>query len=120
MPIWATDRMSEVTGDLVGKFQTNPFFFFHLFAGITANNCPKPCIQTTTYTKFVRDAPGNYSGLLILFSEDITITKTEMLGFDFLSSLSYLGSNLGLWLGLGALQLMEMIRVAVIATIYKK
>ena len=42
----------------------------------------------------------NYDG-------DIQITRVTVDKFEFLVSLNYLGSNLGLWPGLGLFQLME-------------
>ena len=44
----------------------------------------------------------NYDG-------DIQTTRVTVDKFEFLESLNYLGSNLGLWPGLGLFQLLELL-----------
>ena len=112
-PIWGTDQIKDVTN---GVLQDNNDIWLHyyLFEGIKPNKCPKPCIKTFADTTFVAATPGmelygeEWNALLIIFSEDITLTTTTMLEFNFLTCLTYLGADLGLWLGMGAFQLVQV------------
>ena len=45
--------------------------------------------------------------VFITYDGDIQTTRVTVDKFEFLESLNYLGSNLGLWPGLGLFQLME-------------
>ena len=45
--------------------------------------------------------------LLIAYDGEFQTTRVTVDKFDFLESLNYLGSNLGLWPGLGLFQLIE-------------
>ena len=82
-----------------------------IFAGIEPNNCLTPCKSTTTNIRLLTktNSSGNYTYVTIYFSEEITITKVEMVEFDLATALSFLGSNMGLWLGLGTLQFAELL-----------
>ena len=80
-----------------------------IFAGTEPNDCPKPCSTTSTYTRIKSDFPGKFTVVTLNFARDIRIKKTEMVKFNFLTALSILGSNMGLWLGLGVVQFMELL-----------
>jgi hypothetical protein len=80
-----------------------------MFSGVEPNECPKPCTTTTSYVKFLSDTNANYTSIGLIFSKEITIKETSMVKFNLLGALSSLGSNMGLWLGLGAVQFMELI-----------
>ena len=108
-PIWGTDAMEEVTEQTMcgeAKHRIN-----RIFTGIEPNNCPMPCKSTSTNIRLltITKSSGNLTYVTIYFSEEITITKVEMVEFDFVTSLSFLGSNMGLWLGLGTLQFAELL-----------
>ena len=100
------DEVSEQTIHGEAKHKLN-----RVFAGIEPNNCPMPCKSTSTNTKLLTktNSSGNSTYVTIYFSEEITITKVEMVVFDFVTALTFLGSNMGLWLGLGTLQFAELL-----------
>ena len=50
---------------------------------------------------------GDKHQVFIGYSGDIHVTRVTVDKFEFLESLNYLGSNLGLWPGLGLFQLLE-------------
>ena len=68
-----------------------------------------PCIMTSpTLTKLsVSSHSDNKHHVFIAFDGDIQTTRVTVDKFEFLESLNYLGSNLGLWPGLGLFQLIE-------------
>ena len=50
---------------------------------------------------------GDMHQIFIGYSGDIHVTRVTVDKFGFLESINYLGSNLGLWPGLGLFQLIE-------------
>ena len=55
--------------------------------------------------------------LRIHFDNNVRVTRTSLDRFDFMESLNLLGSNLGLWPGLGLYQIMEGVLGILIANI---
>ena len=106
-PVWATDNMEEVNYLADNHIPFVPMD--EMFTGVEPNECPKPCTTTTSYVKFLSDTDANYTSIALIFSKEITINKTDMVKFNFLATLSFLGSNMGLWLGLGAVQFLEIV-----------
>jgi hypothetical protein len=106
-PIWATDNMDEVTEQR--PFGENVNKLMRLFTGIQVNNCPKPCTSTKTNVRKLTTSSSPKTVVSLDFSEEVTITKVEMVIFDFVTAFSFLGSNMGLWLGLGVLQFAEVL-----------
>ena len=109
VPIWATEDLNLSRN---WKTETNLSVdekLYQLFSGITLSDCAVPCTLTTVYTKYLSKnlAPSNETLLYFTFSNEVLVDETTMVEFNLLTSLSILGSNLGLWLGLGALQMLE-------------
>ena len=110
-PIWATDNMDEVTKHLVLEISAETTeLISQIFSGIQKPNCQDPCISTATYTKLINSnkQADNSTWLQILIPEYIQIKKTEMVQFNCLTTLMFLGANMGLWLGMGVVQFMEV------------
>ena len=109
-PIWATNNFEEVTENVQLELShVMKLGLSDLASGVKMSNCKKPCRSTTTYVKFLtrNKDPKNGTYILLHISEDVSREMTKMVEFNFLTCLSFLGSNMGLWLGLGALQLLE-------------
>ena len=84
-----------------------------LFTGIVASDCPLPCTRTTS--KVVEGATLKINSeefcFSFAFSDKIEIRKTTLDKFSLSESLNFLGSNLGLWPGMGLFQILEWIVV---------
>ena len=65
--------------------------------------------RTTVTVKegFVSMKYSNFSGFSFGFSKTVNVMKTSMDRFNWNDFLNFLGSNLGLWPGLGLFQLLE-------------
>ena len=65
-------------------------------------------MTSPTLTKLsVLSHSDNKHHVFIAFNGEIQTTRVTVDKFEFLESLNYLGSNLGLWPGLGLFQLIE-------------
>ena len=62
---------------------------------------------TKLYVSTVDDNSFDTHQVFIAYDGDIQKTRVTVDKFEFLESLNYLGSNLGLWPGLGLYQLLE-------------
>ena len=107
-PPWATDDVKDVTSTpsfLVNK----PTLPANLAAGIKLSDCKIPCTTTKTNTIYQGKQELSYNGLSVLFNADMQVTSTSLVPFSFSKFLSDIGGILGLWLGLGMVQLGELL-----------
>ena len=91
-----------------------------LFTGIIASDCPLPCTETTPIVvegARVNKMDSEESSFSFAFSDKVEIRKTTLDQFSISESLNFLGSNLGLWPGLGLFQILEWI---VVYNVFKK
>ena len=109
-PFWATNDISLVTENLVIELKkTSRSKLGSIFSGVSSSDCLKPCSKTSSTISFVSDAAINGSrAVSIVFPEDVTVEKTELIRLNIPTSLAFLGSNMGLWLGFGILQIIEI------------
>ena len=105
---------SGETDNINVRNSTIPFDDYGFLAGHTKSTCFAPCTSTKSSILFgqsrtsIRTALSE-SWIQIAFDEDVKITNTTLISFDLMESLNFLGSNLGLWPGLGICQLLEWI-----------
>ena len=59
---------------------------------------------------------GNITLVSFNFDNEVRVRKTTVDQFSFMDSLNFLGSNLGLWPGLGLHQILEWMVGMVVAT----
>ena len=82
-----------------------------LATGTQPSDCPLPCTTTQTETKHLYDTKENrnFSTLCLTFSSKVLVTRTDFLKFSPASFLSEVGGSMGLWMGLGLVQAMELV-----------
>ena len=87
-----------------------------LFSGILPSDCVRPCLQTTATVEEGTVSRDQQSMITLAFSDEVAVRKTSVDRFNFMDSLNYFGSNLGLWPGLGLYQVLELLVGLVIAS----
>ena len=113
----------KVYGQLGMKFSKNlvdlQFLLSEgLLTGRRASDCKIPCLRTKSsiiqgpYSK----AALNYTSLFFAFVDEVTTKSITVDKFDFMEALNFLGSNMGLWPGLGIFQLIEGAFIITIAS----
>ena len=82
-----------------------------LFDGTRESDCERPCRSTTVIgTEISQVCTGNnLSSLTFTLDQTLTLYDSDFPGFGWVSLLTDLGGSLGLWLGLGVAQLVEII-----------
>ena len=81
--------------------------------GTRMSDCPDPCTSTRIKTVFLDekmyDREGVSSRIDITFSDNVDTYINDFPKFHFSSFLAEIGGAIGLWLGLGVIQIMETI-----------
>ena len=120
IPIVTTNNFDEVTRDMDANCSLR--FGFPLTTGLETSSCPMPC--TTTFTDTMQShISHNQKGrkILLAFDKSVMVTRIKVDTFQMMESLNFLGSNLGLWPGLGIFQLIQWIFKQISwRTIFKK
>ena len=102
VPVWATtENISKATGPINGTCPK----ITNLAAGLTMSSCKLPCTTTKGAIKLNSKDPYQSTILAVAFTKTLKITTTDFVPFSLAESLASLGGSLGLWLGLGLLQL---------------
>ena len=116
-PVWATDDMEKVTTKtFLVKYENvveNKRIYSDLLSGNAENDCPVPCKNTEISSVFLGDkhehaAVSQYT-IDIVFDHNISITVFYFPDFSFAEFLSLLGGSMGLWLGAGVLQIVDVL-----------
>ena len=110
-PFWTVDNISEASSTFYFEtpYDKQRFLYDKILSGVKVSDCLLPCLRTTATVErgMVTSLTGNTSALAIGFSQTVKVKRTSLDRFSFTSSLNLLGSNLGLWPGLGLFQLLE-------------
>ena len=107
IPIFATHNLSLVTRLQVIANCSHKSGLYEQMSGAKASSCPLPCTTTTTNTILANSVSGIGTGFTLYFDKSIMVTNVTVDKFQPMVSLNFLGSNLGLWPGLGIFQLFE-------------
>ena len=111
VPICATNNISLVTKNIyLPKFPQGKYDFVDLFDGTQISTCLLPCTTVYVESRLLTESvtPENVSKIDIYFNPHVTVTTTDFIKFIFANLLSEIGGGLGLWLGLGLMQMVEV------------
>ena len=75
--------------------------------GVTPNPCTLPCTQTAITSVYSDTQSADLPTIIIDFNPSVEVTTHFFPEFQFLVVFQDLGSSLGLWLGVGAVQALE-------------
>lgn len=113
-PIWATDDLNEVTDDSE-LFSTVKTIFRDvktkdILYGDTKNDCPFPCVSRSIESKRLRSITMNKNNadIKLCFHGTYKNIVEEKVKFDMMVMLSLSGGNMGLWMGLSIVQMIDM------------
>ena len=70
-----------------------------------------PCSTFSVETRLLAENPSgdNATTINLTFSQDVQVTTTDFLPFNFVTFLNDLGGCMGLWLGLGLVQTGDLV-----------
>merc|ERR1712192_19775 len=111
IPPWLNDNLDDVTVTPVPWLNASwPKYkrVLSLYNGGIAG-CPLPCTTFQTETRFLQKDPTQYSHQFgLTFDSTVEVTNTVMMKPTMSNFLSQVGGSLGLWLGLGVLQILAL------------
>ena len=85
------------------------------------SDCLIPCLITEATAVEGRQKYNRYAGIEIHFNNRVHVKKTSINKFSLSDSLIILGSNLGLWPGLGFYQILEwVVEIYVLSGLLKR
>jgi hypothetical protein len=106
LPIWATN-LTDVS---YTKWENaSSLDLAQLFEGTTVSPCPLPCRTARVTARLLTERYDDESVLQITFDQTVTVTTTDFVQFSIVTFLSDTGGAMGLWLGLGIIQFLELI-----------
>ena len=80
-----------------------------MYDGTAVSDCPLPCDTVLSETRFLAEQSINQSKIDITFAQQVQVTTTFLMGPTLSSFLSSVGGSMGLWLGLGVVQAVELV-----------
>ena len=111
LPFWATGNLSEVTGSAPELSREVQAELKDLFDGTRESLCERPCRSTRVIGTELSQVctAKDHSSLHLTLDQSLTLYDSDFPGFGWVSLLTDLGGSLGLWLGLGVAQLVEIL-----------
>ena len=108
-PFWAFGQLNKNEPN-VPYLKELRFLINLLFAGSTKSTCPLPCTTNVAETELMYKQEGAYGcNWISCLPDEVRMTETLFVETSVGQVLSDIGGTLGLWLGLGVLQLFQSI-----------
>ena len=112
VPFWATENISEVSDNRMIKEEdvANLNRLLNSFMdGRVGSPCPKPCLETKLAGMMTTERywKKTHSSFFLTLDQTVTITETRFPQLDVAKLFAELGGTLGLWLGLGVIQMIS-------------
>ena len=82
---------------------------YTMFLGYKKSSCPMPCTRTKIDMKHLLTDEDDHHRIEIMFSESLMVTRHSFPDASLTEGLASLGGSMGLWLGLGVLQLLQLV-----------
>ena len=112
-PLWLKTKQKDKDEKHFNRYVENPILNLlnNLVAGVELSSCPKPCSSTNVISRLVQQAVSydNSSWIDIVPSPNVVVTDTKFVRPVLTTLMSEFGGALGLWLGIGVLQLMSFV-----------
>jgi len=113
MPLWLTKDLTMVTTNPVSVSLNAADVMEYLWDGVNESDCPLPCEIYSTETRHTDSTNSQgYIGFSITFQQNVEVTTIRVIKPTLFSFLSDVGGSLGLWLGLGVLQVLQQVIIA--------
>ena len=100
------DHVSNTSQEAVDEFYGKLAL---LYTGEQISDCLLPCTTTSTDTRLLNEKFINQDSIKLQFSSAVEVRTTFLVQPSLSSFLSSVGGSMGLWLGLGVVQAIELV-----------
>ena len=111
-PIWAPEPSRNISGPTFIPHLTNDAksSLFNIVSGLTPSECCQPCTTVRVSSKLMSSTKtfDAYNWIDLVPSPSMMITKTDFVSPSLATILADYGGSMGLWLGLGVVQLFQV------------
>ena len=111
VPLWSTQERRNITSLTTIPYSLQNWYKKrNLFSGFKSSDCQLPCTRVSVDSKleYVKKNDEDDNQINLIFINSIEISKTDFANFNIFTVLSFIGGNMGLWLGLGMVQFFEI------------
>ena len=121
LPAWM--NLSQTRGEsTINIINYNTSLFLNIFNGVTLSNCHQPCTTSSIVSRLVRQWEMEHektsSMIDIVPSPTVVVKRTDFVSPPASSLLSEFGGAMGLWLGLGMAQLVQITLIIMKNAVY--
>ena len=108
-PVWVSGFHDKNTSAKSFIPNYNKSIFINMFNGVTQSDCPRPCSTVRVISRLVRTWKKyeDYSLIDIAPSSSVLEARTDFVKPTISAFLSEFGGAMGLWLGLGMVQVVQ-------------
>ena len=111
--IWAVNTSGNISGPTYIPYFTDDSFYnlMNIIHGAAPSNCPQPCTTISVASRKTNSFfhKGQYNWIDLLPAPRVLVTKTEFENTSVSSLLAKCGGSMGFWLGIGVIQLLEVL-----------
>ena len=116
----AKEESNATAGPVEVDFNCHEFAAPQAYAhynGYIKSNCPRPCTQTQIKLNKLLTEKWPHPSVELMFSDKVMVTYNYYPEFSLVEALASLGGSLGLWLGLGVLQLLQLLLATLVSLV---
>ena len=108
-PVWASGLLLKNVSSNFEVPNYDDSVFINIFNGITRSKCPQPCSTVRVISRLAREWKKyeDFSLIDIAPSSLVLVTRTDFVKPPISSLVAEFGGAMGLWLGLGVVQLVQ-------------
>ena len=111
-PVWSSpDWAAASTNHTIPWNLVDWFHMKNLFQGVKTSPCRLPCTTFSVHTQLdvTNKNDDSLNVVDLVFLNSVRTTKTNFSFATFWQLLTFLGGNLGLWLGVSVVQILELV-----------
>ena len=113
----AKEESNATAGPVEVDFNCHEVQAYAHYNGYIKSTCPRPCTQTQIKLNKLVTEKWSQTMVEVMFSDKVMVTYNYYPEFSLVEALASLGGSLGLWLGLGVLQLLQLLLATLVSLV---
>ena len=113
----AKEESNATAGPVEVDFNCHEVQAYAHYNGYIKSTCNRPCTQTQIKLNKLLTEKWPHPSVELMFSDKVMVTYNYYPEFSLVEALASLGGSLGLWLGLGVLQLLQLLLTTLVSLV---